>query len=62
MLRQLLFNAIGTNTASVARIYANNGSTNGTAANNALIGQIALPATTATNTAGTQMITFAFSE
>jgi hypothetical protein len=45
------FEAIGTNTQSVARIYINNGSTNATATNNALIGQLTLPATTTTNVA-----------
>jgi hypothetical protein len=45
--------AIGTNVASVARIYINNGSTNGTATNNVFYGEVSLPATTATNTAAT---------
>jgi hypothetical protein len=47
----IIFKAIGTNTASVARIYQNNGSSNGTAANNGFIGELSLPATTSTNTA-----------
>lgn len=46
----LKFTAIGTNTQSVARIYANNGSTNTTASNNSLIGSLTLPGTTASNT------------
>lgn len=37
---------MGTNTPSVARAFANNGSTNATAGNNILIGEIALPGTT----------------
>lgn len=37
---------LGTNVASVLRIFLNNGSTNATAANNSLIGELALPATT----------------
>jgi hypothetical protein len=41
----------GTNVASVARIFINNGSTNATAANNTLIAEMALPATTASNSA-----------
>lgn len=45
--------AEGTNTASVLRIYLNNGSSNTTATNNCLIGQVSLPGTTATNTAAT---------
>lgn len=42
--------AIGTNVASVMRFFLNNGSTNGTSTNNQFIGEIALPATTATAT------------
>lgn len=45
--------ATGTCTASVLRIYLNNGSTNTTATNNQFIGQMSLPATTAINTAMT---------
>lgn len=43
--------ALGTNIASVLRIYLNNGSTNTTAANNILHGMLSLPATTAIDTA-----------
>ena len=52
-IKRIKFVSTGTNTASVARIYLNNGSTNGTASNNQFIGQISLPATTAINTAMT---------
>lgn len=52
-VRKLRFVAAGTNVATVARIYINNGSTNTTSTNNSLIGQISLPATTASNTAAT---------
>lgn len=52
-VRKLRFKAIGTNTASVARIYLNNGSTHATATNNSFFGELSLPATTAINTAGT---------
>ena len=52
-LKKIKFVATGTNTATVARIYLNNGSVNTTAANNQLIGQISLPGTTAINTAAT---------
>lgn len=45
--------ALGTNVASVLRIYLNNGSTNTTAANNQLIGQLSLPATTLNNAGAT---------
>lgn len=43
--------ALGTNVATVARVFVNNGSTNATATNNSLIGEIALPPTTASNAA-----------
>jgi hypothetical protein len=43
----------GTNTASVARIYLNNGSTPTTATNNTFWGELTLPATTAIATAAT---------
>jgi hypothetical protein len=52
-LERLRFKAIGTNVASVARIFINNGSTHTTAANNAFYGELSLPATTASNTSGT---------
>ena len=39
--------AVGTNTASVLRVFINNGSTNATIANNVLWAEISLPATTA---------------
>ena len=52
-IRRLRFVAKGTNIATVARIYVNNGSTNGTAANNAPYGQVPLAATTASNTTAT---------
>ncbi len=43
---QLKIKPLGTNVASVLRIFKNNGSTNATASNNALIGEVPLPATT----------------
>lgn len=52
-VRGIRCTALGTNVASVLRIYINNGSANTTAANNVLVGQLSLPATTATNTAAT---------
>ena len=42
---------LGTNVASVARIFLNNGGDNNTAANNTLLGEVTLPATTASATA-----------
>ena len=50
-MERIKFTAAGTNVQSVARIYINNGSANTTATNNTLIGEMSLPATTATNTA-----------
>lgn len=43
---------LGTNTASVARLFLNNGSATTTATNNCLISQVSLPATTNTEVAG----------
>ncbi len=52
-INRLRFKAGGTNVATVARIFINNGSTPGTLTNNAFYGELSLPATTATNTAAT---------
>lgn len=52
-IQRLRFKAIGTNVASVARIYLNNGSVNTSAVNNSFYGEVALPATTATSTTST---------
>lgn len=53
-LGSIVFEPLGTNVATVARIFLNNGSTPATAANNTLIGQVGLASTTisevATNT------------
>ena len=38
--------AVGTNTASVLRVFVNNGETNATVANNTLVTELTLPATT----------------
>ncbi|MDB5167084.1 MAG: hypothetical protein JWN26_229 [Candidatus Saccharibacteria bacterium] len=54
------FEAIGTNAASVARVYINNGSANTTAANNSLIGQLTLPATTTSAVAAVGSADFYF--
>lgn len=45
-LQKLVIRPRATNVASVLRVFMNNGSTNATAANNALIGEVTLPATT----------------
>jgi hypothetical protein len=52
-VQRLRFKAGGTNTATVARIFLNNGSAVGTATNNSFYGEVSLPATTAINTAAT---------
>jgi len=56
-LRSIECEAAGTNVASNVRIFVNNGSTNGTASNNALIMQYSLPATTAATATGTAHVT-----
>ena len=45
--------ALGTNVATVLRVFINNGSTNATATNNALFEELTLPITTASNTGDT---------
>ena len=55
-VRSIRFKAIGTNVASCARIFINNGSTNGTATNNSFYDEVSLPATTASNTISTPMV------
>lgn len=50
-LDRIVAKALGTNVATVARFFVNNGSTNATAANNSLIGELSLPAITNSETA-----------
>lgn len=57
-VQRLRFKAKGTNVATVARIYLNNGSVNTTAANNTFFGELSLPATTASATAATPDIEY----
>jgi len=45
-VQKIRFRAAGTNVATVARVFINNGGTNATAANNILYEDITLPATT----------------
>jgi hypothetical protein len=45
-VEKIRFKALGTNIASVARVFINNGATNATAANNTLYDEITLPSTT----------------
>lgn len=51
---KIICESLGTNVATVLRVFLNNGSTSGTATNNSLIYQLSLPATTASATAQTQ--------
>lgn len=57
-VQRLRFKAIGTNVATVARVFINNGSANTTAANNSFYGELSLPATTASSTAATVEIDY----
>lgn len=52
-VQRLRFKSLGTNIATVMRIFINNGSTNTTATNNAFYGEVSMPAVTAINTAAT---------
>jgi len=49
-IEKVVFRAAGTNVATVARVFINNGSTNATPANNVLVSEITLPATTLSET------------
>lgn len=55
-IQRLRFKAIGTNVATVARVFINNGSDNTNASNNSFYDEISLPATTAIATAATVTI------
>ena len=50
-LHKIIVEPAGTNVATVLRVFMNNGATNVTAANNTLIAQIGLPASTLSETA-----------
>ena len=50
-LHKIIVEPAGTNVATVLRVFMNNGLTNATAANNTLIAQIGLPASTLSETA-----------
>lgn len=50
-VERIRFRALGTNIATVGRVWINNGSTTGTAANNRLIDEITLSATTVSEVA-----------
>ena len=51
-IQKLVCQTLGANVATVLRVFVNNGGVNTTAANNVLLGQVTLPATTLTETAG----------
>lgn len=57
-IQRLRFKAMGTNVATVARIFVNNGAVNTTATNNSFYGELSLPATTASATAATADIDY----
>lgn len=50
-VQKLVARALGTNVATVLRVFVNNGSANTTAANNALLAEMTLPATTVSEVA-----------
>ena len=58
----IYFRTLGTNVATVARIWLNNGSTTGTATNNTLIGEVTLPATTVSQISAQPHISWTFNE
>lgn len=55
-VQRLIARPAGTNIASVLRVFINNGSTNATIANNILIAEMTLPATTASAVAALQPV------
>ena len=50
-VQKLIARPLGTNVATVLRLFINNGATNATAANNSLIAELTLPATALSETA-----------
>ena len=50
-VQRLVARSIGTNVATVLRLFINNGLTNATAANNSLVAELTLPATVLSETA-----------
>ena len=52
-VQRIRFKASGSTTATVARVFINNGATSASAANNVLFDEITLPLTSATQTAAT---------
>ena len=58
-VKEVLFRTAGTNVATVARIFLNNGSSSATPANNILIGEVTLSATTISEVAANVPYSFA---
>lgn len=54
------FQPLGSNIASVARVFLNNGSSNAVAANNSLIGEISLPQTVLSEVVGQTTVKLPF--
>jgi hypothetical protein len=50
-VQRIICRSLGTNVASVLRVFLNNGSTNATPANNSLVFEVSLPATTVSEVA-----------
>lgn len=55
-IKKIRLRAVGTNVATVARVFLNNGSSNATIANNRFLHEISLPVTTASATLALQPI------
>jgi len=51
-VEKIVAKALGTNVASVLRVFLNNGLTNATPANNTMLADVSLPATTLSEVAG----------
>ena len=62
LIMGLRFIPLGTNVATVARIYFNDGSDPTVATNNEIIGKISLPATTASNTSAEAEVVWPWGE
>lgn len=60
LITRIRMKAGGTNVASVARFFLNNGATNGTATNNTFYGEASLPATTAAAASATADLDYPF--
>ncbi len=61
-VKNIVVRALGTNTATVLRLFLNNGLTNATAANNSLYKEYTIPATTLSETAALVEMVFPLNE